>query len=98
VGDYDGLDSAGGGTAPGFKPFQVRANSGNLDNRTADVFASTASPAANRQRDSPAAERGGRAASAIEARRLRDCPSMWAVRSVKVVQAPLDGTADLRSA
>ena len=27
---------------PGFKPFQVRANSGNLTNRT-DVFATTAS-------------------------------------------------------
>jgi hypothetical protein len=44
VGDYAGLDFAGGGTSPGFKPFQVRANSGNLANRT-DVFATTASTA-----------------------------------------------------
>ena len=42
VGDYAGLDFAGGGMRPGFKPFQVRANSGNLANRT-DVFATTAS-------------------------------------------------------
>ena len=42
VGDYAGFDFAGGGARPGFKPFQVRANSGNLANRT-DVFATTAS-------------------------------------------------------
>jgi hypothetical protein len=42
VGDYAGLDFAGGGLRPGFKPFHVRANSGNLANRT-DVFATTAS-------------------------------------------------------
>jgi hypothetical protein len=42
VGDYAGLDFAGGGSRPGFKPFQVRANSGVLTNR-ADVFATTAS-------------------------------------------------------
>jgi hypothetical protein len=42
VGDYAGLDFAGGGLEPGFKPFQVRANSGDLANRT-DVFATTAS-------------------------------------------------------
>jgi hypothetical protein len=42
VGDYAGLDFADGGLRPGFKPFQVRANSGNLANRT-DVFATTAS-------------------------------------------------------
>jgi hypothetical protein len=42
VGDYAGLDFAGGGLRPGFKPFHVRANSGNLTNRT-DVFATTAS-------------------------------------------------------
>jgi hypothetical protein len=42
VGDYAGLDFADGGTRPGFKPFHVRANSGNLANRT-DVFATTAS-------------------------------------------------------
>jgi hypothetical protein len=42
VGDYAGLDFADGGMRPGFKPFQVRANSGNLANRT-DVFATTAS-------------------------------------------------------
>jgi hypothetical protein len=43
VGDYTGLDFAGGGIRPGFKPFHVRANSP-LDplNRT-DVFATTAS-------------------------------------------------------
>jgi hypothetical protein len=38
----DALGFAGGGSRPGFKPFQVRANSGNLANRT-DVFATTAS-------------------------------------------------------
>jgi hypothetical protein len=42
VGDYEGLDFAFGGSLPGFKPFFVRANDGNLDNRT-DVFATTAS-------------------------------------------------------
>ena len=42
VGDYAGLDFAGAGSRPGFKPFQVRANSGDLANRT-DVFATTAS-------------------------------------------------------
>ena len=42
VGDYAGLDFAGGGARPGLKPFHVRANSGNLANRT-DVFATTAS-------------------------------------------------------
>ena len=42
VGDYEGLDFAFDGSLPGFKPFFVRANSGNLDNRT-DVFATTAS-------------------------------------------------------
>jgi len=42
VGDYAGLDFAGGGLRPGFKPFHVRANSGNLLNRT-DVFSTTAS-------------------------------------------------------
>jgi hypothetical protein len=42
VGDYAGLDFAGGGSEPGFKPFHVRANSGNLLNRT-DVFSTTAS-------------------------------------------------------
>jgi hypothetical protein len=42
VGDYAGLDFAGGGLRSGFKPFHVRANSGNLANRT-DVFATTAS-------------------------------------------------------
>jgi hypothetical protein len=42
VGDYAGLDFAGGGSRPGFKPFQVRANSGNLLNPS-DVFATTAS-------------------------------------------------------
>ena len=42
VGDYAGLDFAGGGSRPGFKPFLVRANSGNLVNRTV-VFATTAS-------------------------------------------------------
>jgi BNR repeat-like domain len=42
VGDYAGLDFAGAGLKPGFKPFHVRANSGNLTNRT-DVFATTAS-------------------------------------------------------
>jgi hypothetical protein len=42
VGDYAGLDFAGGGLRPGFKSFHVRANSGDLANRT-DVFATTAS-------------------------------------------------------
>ena len=42
VGDYEGLDLAGGGLKPGFKPFLVRANSGHAANRT-DVFATTAS-------------------------------------------------------
>jgi len=42
VGDYAGLDFAGGGLQPGFKPFHVRANSANLTNRT-DVFGTTAS-------------------------------------------------------
>jgi hypothetical protein len=42
VGDYIALDFAGGGLRPGFKPFQVRANSDDLANRT-DVFATTAS-------------------------------------------------------
>jgi hypothetical protein len=42
VGDYAGLDFAGGGARPGFKPFHARANSGNLMNGT-DVFATTAS-------------------------------------------------------
>jgi hypothetical protein len=42
VGDYAGLDFAGGGLRAGFKPFHVRANSANLANRT-DVFATTAS-------------------------------------------------------
>jgi hypothetical protein len=42
VGDYAGLDFAGGGLSPGFKPFHVRANSGDLANRT-DVFGTTAS-------------------------------------------------------
>ena len=42
VGDYAGLDFAGGGSRPGFKPFHVRANSGNLANPS-DVFATTAS-------------------------------------------------------
>jgi len=41
VGDYEGLDHAGGGLEPGFKPFFVRANDGNLLNRT-DVFSTTA--------------------------------------------------------
>jgi hypothetical protein len=43
VGDYAGLDFAGGGARPGFKPFHVRANSGDLMNRP-DVFATTALP------------------------------------------------------
>ena len=34
--------SPAAGSRPGFKPFQVRANSGNLANRT-DVFGTTAS-------------------------------------------------------
>jgi hypothetical protein len=42
VGDYAGLDFAGSGVEPGFKPFHVRASSGNLLNRT-DVFSTTAS-------------------------------------------------------
>jgi hypothetical protein len=42
VGDYAGLDFAASGAEPGFKPFHVRANSGNLANRT-DAFATTAS-------------------------------------------------------
>jgi len=42
VGDYEGLDFAGGGLKPGFKPFFVRANDGDPFNRT-DVFATTAS-------------------------------------------------------
>jgi hypothetical protein len=42
VGDYAGLDFSPGGPRAGFKPFQVRANNGNLMNRT-DVFATTAS-------------------------------------------------------
>ena len=42
VGDYAGLDFAGAGLRPGFKPFHVRANSGNLLNRT-DVFSTTES-------------------------------------------------------
>ncbi len=42
VGDYEGLDYAGSGLKPGFKPFFVRANDGDLFNRT-DVFATTAS-------------------------------------------------------
>jgi hypothetical protein len=43
VGDYAGLDFAGGGARPGFKSFHVRANAaGNLLNRT-DAFATTAS-------------------------------------------------------
>jgi hypothetical protein len=41
VGDYAGLDFADGGSRPGSKPFHVRANSGNVANRT-DVFATTA--------------------------------------------------------
>jgi hypothetical protein len=41
VGDYAALDFAGAGMRPGFKPFHVRANSGNLLNRT-DVFSTTA--------------------------------------------------------
>ena len=42
VGDYEGLDWAGGGLKPGFKPFFVRSNDGMPLNRT-DVFATTAS-------------------------------------------------------
>jgi hypothetical protein len=42
VGDYEGLDWAGGGVKPGFKPFFVRSNDGMPLNRT-DVFATTAS-------------------------------------------------------
>jgi hypothetical protein len=45
VGDYAGLDFAGSGLKPGFKPFHVRANAAtDLLNRT-DVFATTASTA-----------------------------------------------------
>jgi hypothetical protein len=45
VGDYAGLDFAGGGMRPGFKPFHVRSNEPlNPLNRT-DVFATTASTA-----------------------------------------------------
>jgi hypothetical protein len=42
VGDYEGLDWAGGGLKPGFKPFFVRSNDAMPTNRT-DVFATTAS-------------------------------------------------------
>lgn len=42
VGDYEALGFARNGSRPGFKPFFVRANNGNLANRT-DVFATTAS-------------------------------------------------------
>jgi len=42
VGDYEGLDWAGGGLKPGFKPFFVRSNDAMPANRT-DVFATTAS-------------------------------------------------------
>jgi hypothetical protein len=42
LGYFAGLDFAGGGSEPGFKPFQVRVNSGKLANRT-DAFATTAS-------------------------------------------------------
>jgi BNR repeat-like domain len=42
VGDYEGLDWAGGGPKPGFKPFFVRSNDAMPANRT-DVFATTAS-------------------------------------------------------
>jgi hypothetical protein len=42
VGDYEGLDWAGGGLKPGFKPFFVRSNNAMPTNRT-DVFATTAS-------------------------------------------------------
>ena len=42
VGDYEGLDWAGGGLKPGFKPFFVRTNDAMPTNRT-DVFATTAS-------------------------------------------------------
>ena len=42
VGDYEGLDWAGGGLKPGFKPFFVRTNDAMPANRT-DVFATTAS-------------------------------------------------------
>jgi hypothetical protein len=37
----EGLGFAAGGVKPGFKPFFVRANDGDLVNRT-DVFATTA--------------------------------------------------------
>jgi len=42
TGDYEGLDWAGGGLKPGFKPFFVRSNDAMPANRT-DVFATTAS-------------------------------------------------------
>jgi hypothetical protein len=42
VGDYEGLDWAGAGVKPGFKPFFVRSNDAMPANRT-DVFATTAS-------------------------------------------------------
>jgi hypothetical protein len=42
TGDYEGLDWAGGGEKPGFKPFFVRSNDAMPNNRT-DVFATTAS-------------------------------------------------------
>ena len=42
MGDYEGLDWAGGGLKPGFKPFFVRSNDAMPTNRT-DVFATTAS-------------------------------------------------------
>jgi hypothetical protein len=42
VGDYEGLDWAGSGRRPGFKPFFVRSNDAMPTNRT-DVFATTAS-------------------------------------------------------
>ena len=42
VGDYEGLDWAGGGLKPGFKPFFVRSNDAMPTNRT-DVFTTTAS-------------------------------------------------------
>ena len=42
VGDYEGLDWAGGGLKPGFKPFFARSNDAMPANRT-DVFATTAS-------------------------------------------------------
>ena len=42
TGDYEGLDWAGDGEKPGFKPFFVRSNDAMPTNRT-DVFATTAS-------------------------------------------------------